>query len=201
MNINDVFNKKLATEFLTPSKNKQFVLLPTKLINKLDKTTIVGRIINEIIINHISLFIIILFFLDLIFQYFFYDIRFKYAPHIFLISIIPSIYNYLNELSNWNDFIIGNTIVTITSYFLNINLYKYINYYLIQVLIICISSILMFLFNCFSVPAMVYGLIGITLIKQLGIDYLKYIIYIVLGFIIIRSVVFINNQIIKNYNF
>jgi hypothetical protein len=54
----------------------------------------------------------------------------------------------------------------------------------------------MLLFNCFSVPALVYGLIGITLIKQLGIDYLKYIIYIVLGFIIIRSVVFINNQII-----
>ena len=76
MNINDVFNKKLATEFLTPLKNKQFVLLPTKLINKLDNTTIVGRIINEFIINHISLFIIILFFLDLIFQYFFYDIRY-----------------------------------------------------------------------------------------------------------------------------
>ena len=58
----------------------------------------------------------------------------------------------------------------------------------------------MLLFNCFSVPAMVYGLIGITLIKQLGIDYLKYIIYIVLGFIIIRTTVFVNNQIIKSIN-
>jgi hypothetical protein len=196
MTIVDYIEQKSATEFLNPTKNKQIVLLPTNLINLLDTTKIFGRIINEFIINHIILFIIILFFLDLIFQHFFYDIRFRYAPHIFLISIIPSIYNYLNGLSSWNDFIIGNTIVTITSYLLNIKLYKYINYYIIQVLIILTASILMLLFNCFSVPALVYGLIGITLIKQLGIDYLKYIIYIVLGFIIVRSVVFINNQII-----
>jgi hypothetical protein len=199
--MNNFFNKKLATEFLKSSKNKKIVLLPTNLINNLDNTKIYNRIIYEFIMNYIILFIIILFFLDLIFKYFFYDIKFKYAPHIFIISIIPSIYNYLNGLSNWNDFIVGNTIVTISSYILNIYLYKFINYYFIQVFIIFISSLLMLLFNCFSIPAMVYGLIGITLIKQLGIDYLKYIIFIVFGFIIIRSVVFINNQIIKNYNF
>ena len=129
MNIINYIKKNLATEFLKKPSNKQFVLLPNKLINKLDKTKIISRIIIELIINHIILFIIILFFLDLIFQNFFYDIKFKYAPHIFLISIIPSIYNYLKGLSSWNDFIIGNSIVTITSYLLNINLYKYIHYY------------------------------------------------------------------------
>ena len=95
MTIVDYIKQNSATEFLKPTKNKQIVLLPTNLINLLDTTKIFGRIINEFIINHIILFIIILFFLDLIFQYFFYDIRFRYAPHIFLISIIPSIYKHL----------------------------------------------------------------------------------------------------------
>ena len=144
MTIVDYIKQHSATEFLKPTKNKQIVLLPTNLIKLLDTNKIIGRIINEFIINHIILFIIILFFLDVIFQHFFYDIRFRYAPHIFLISIIPSIYNYLNGLSSWNDFIIGNTIVTITSYLLNIKLYKYVNYYIIRTnLYHCVINIFM----------------------------------------------------------
>jgi hypothetical protein len=192
--------KKSSTEFLDPVKIKKVVLLPNNLLNKLDNKYIYNRIFKELFINQIILLIIIVFFINIFFYTFFYNKNFKNDRDIFLISVIPSIYNYLYGVVMWNDFIFGNIISTLVGYFANNYLYNYFNYYFIITIIIFCSSVLMLIFNSFSIPGLVYGLVGFTLIKKINTDYLKYIPYVISCFIIMNIVIYINNFLIKNFD-
>jgi len=58
----------------------------------------------------------------------------------------------------------------------------------------------MLLFNSFSIPAMVYGLLGYTLIQKVKTDYLKYIPYVLISFIIMNIIIYINNFLIISLN-
>jgi ABC-type phosphate transport system permease subunit len=200
MEIITFLKKNLASEFLETSDKKQIILIPEKLFQKLDNNYIYNRILKELFINQIFLLIIITFFLNIFFKLLFYNINFKHDRDIFLMSIIPSIYNYLYGVVTWNDFIIGNIICTIIGYFANTYLHNYLNYYIIVTFIIFISSALMLLFNSFSIPAMVYGLLGYTLIQKVKTDYLKYIPYVLISFIIMNIIIYINNFLIISLN-
>lgn len=199
MDIITFFKKNLASEFLDSSDKKQIILIPDKLFQKLDNNYIYNRILKELFINRIFLLIIITFFLNIFFKLLFYNINFKHDRDIFLMSIIPSIYNYLYGVVTWNDFIIGNIICTIIGYFANTYLYNYFNYYIIVTFIIFISSVLMLLFNSFSIPGMIYGLLGYTLIQKVKTDYLKYIPYVLIGFIVMNIIIYINNFLIISF--
>ena len=198
--IENVINKKAATELINNTNTPiPRTVKPVHILNKLNQQIFIDRVIIEFIQCHVILFMIIFYILHLIFQTFFYNKKFNDISHIFLISIIPSVFAYLNGQTKWNDYIIGNAISAITSYFVNMYLNLYLHYILREFVIILISIVLMLLCNSFSIPALIYGLIGYSLVSKLGTDYVyKYLIYVVLSFFIMSAVIYINNIILTH---
>jgi len=198
------FGKFTATEYIHLNENinqTTITLLPYHYLNSLDQSKFFNRVIIELFVYHILLFIIIIFLLHFIISPLFNTNKLKDSIHIFLITLIPSIYSYMNGYSSWNKYIISNIISSIIGYFVIIFFSKYFNYFILQFTIIILCVIIMMFFNSLDIGAMIYGLIAYNLVPKIGLDYIyKWVIYVILSFIIILIVLYINDTIIQNYN-
>jgi hypothetical protein len=201
-NIIKFFTQITATEYIYLNKKiNHTIILPYHYLNSLDQSNFINRIIIELFIHHILLFIIIIFLLHYIISPLFNTTKLKDSINIFLITIIPTIYSYMNEDTPWNKYIISNIISAIIGYFVVIIFSKYFNYFILQIIIIIFCVIIMVFFNLLDINSIIYGLIAYSLVPKIGLDYIsKWVIYVILSFIIVLIVLYINNRIIQNYN-
>lgn len=193
-----------ATEYKNLNKKidpLKRVVLPNYLL-QLDSTKLINRMIIELFNFHVLLFIIVFVLLHMFIYPLFQTAKLKEALHIFLISLVPSIYYYMNNMSMWNHYIISNLITSLVAYFVIIYLSEYFNYFIIQIIIVLVSFIFMILCNSIDITALAYGLIGYSLVSKIGFEgfVVKWMIYVVVSFIILVSVIYLNNHIFTYFN-
>jgi len=185
--------------FPRSSEHYGLLLYPQFLVDKLNlDNNIFSNILIQFIKNNIFIFIIIFYIVHCIFYLFFYDIVFEeFSSYIFLIATVPSIYHYLNGYLVWNEFIFGSMIVCLTAYYINIYLYDYLGYFILEMLIIIISVFFMLLCGSYSMPALLYGFNSYNVIKQIKFKFVyQYFIYILLCFIVMEIIILLYNYLI-----
>jgi len=204
-NVHLFIKENTATEFTNINKcidSTKITLLPYHFLNTLDKKYILNRFIIEVIIYHVLLFIITIYLLHLVVKPIFNNNKLKDVTDIFLISLVPSIYSYMNGNTLWNGYIIANIISSITGYLVITYMGKYLRYIFLQMTIIIISFVFMILFNSIDVTAITYGLSAHNLVNKIGTDYIyKWLLYVIASFIILQVVLYTNDTIIAYYNF
>lgn len=194
-----------ATEFISIDKQNFFLqktILPNKYLNTLDKKYFINRVIIELFVYHILLFLIVIIILYITISPLFHTKKLKDIINIFLISIVPSIYSYMNSSNSWNHYVIGNIISAFVAYFVIRYLKKYLHYIILQFIIIIGSFMLMILFNSIDIAGLTYGLIGYDLVDKIGYDgYVnKWIIYVIVSFIILKIILYLNDALFTYIN-
>lgn len=202
-NVSYVINNSV-TEYKNIHKQKnplQRVVLP-KYLDQLDKSKIVNRIIIEMFQFHILLFIIVYIFLHIVVSPLFNTNKLKRVQDLFLISLITSIYYYMNNVGKWNHYIVSNIITSLVAYIVITYFSQYFNYFITQIFIIIISFIVMMIFNSTHISALAYGLIGYSLVDKIGLDgyVFKWIIYVITSFFILKLVIYLNNLLFTYIN-
>ena len=194
-----------ATEFINTDKKKnslQKTVLPDKYLNSLDKKYFINRVIIELIVYHILLFLFVIIILYITISPLFHTKKLKDVINIFLISVVPSIYSYMNTNNSWNHYVIGNIISAFVAYFVIKYLKKYLHYIILQTIIIIGSFMFMILFNSIDITGLTYGLIGYDLVDKIGYDgYVnKWIIYVIVSFIILKIILYLNDVLFTYIN-
>ena len=201
-----------ATEFINTDKKKnslQKTVLPDKYLNSLDKKYFINtsrRIyflhIIELFVYHILLFLFVIIILYITISPLFHTKKLKDVINIFLISVVPSIYSYMNTNNSWNHYVIGNIISAFVAYFVIKYLKKYLHYIILQTIIIIGSFMFMILFNSIDITGLTYGLIGYDLVDKIGYDgYVnKWIIYVIVSFIILKIILYLNDVLFTYIN-
>lgn len=194
-----------ATEFMDTDKKIFFLkktVLPYKYLNSLDKKYFINRVIIELFYYHILLFLLVIIILYLTITFLFQKNKIRNVIDIFLISVVPSIYSYMNSNNSWNHYVIGNIISAFVAYFVIRYLKKYLHYIVLQFIIILASFMFMILFNSIDIAGLTYGLIGYDLVDKIGYDgYVnKWIIYVIVSFIILKIVLYLNDTLFTYIN-
>lgn len=194
-----------ATEFMNTDKKIFFLqktVLPYKYLNNLDKKYFINRVIIELFYYHILLFLLVIIILYLTITFLFQKKKVRNVIDIFLISVVPSIYSYMNSSNSWNHYVIGNIISAFVAYFVIRYLKKYLHYIVLQFIIILTSFMFMILFNSIDIAGLTYGLIGYDLVDKIGYDgYVnKWIIYVIVSFIILKIVLYLNDRLFTYIN-